>query len=387
MLDALVLPHNIGLAHAMRSQVLCKELQRRNCSVKLAYGGPYAFMVDPNLRFDGISNDYDVADYAESLRRVNSGQVQFPFGDKNRLERIVETEIGIITELKPKVVIGDTRLSLLISAQATSTPYVSVTNSNMTPYYKIIPLRHAARAQKTVEMYNEVLAEFGSKKQVKSFYEILVGNLNLIVDLSEFMPIKRLPNTARFVGPMLWSCDSVPEFYTEIKEKKRSGKKFVYVTMGATGDASLFETIIDGLKAIGYCAVVACGSLRKNLEHSMTDVYVADFISMDVLDYCDLTISHGGNSTVYLSLLHNCPIIGIPLNPDQIDNVNRAIALELGVGLYPQVLQPIDIVRCINHLVANTKYKKNVEIFSERIKKNSGEKTAARIIIDCIRKL
>lgn len=369
----------------MRTFLVSKELSNKGFSVRLVYDGSYKEFIDYDLRVRGVLHDYDQNDYAESLRRVKEEPTQFPFGDMERLESIVKDEISLIEQFKPKLVVGDTRLSLLISSQATSVPYVSIINGNMHPTYKPISSKFKEHAKKQVEFYNEVLKKFGLKNFVENFYEILIGDLNLIADLSEFVGMREIPSATKLVGPILWSHNGIPSWFGEIKRKKENGEKFAYVTMGSTGDSSIFKIIFDGLRKTDYNIIVASAGLVDNLDSG--DLYSANFMFMDILDYCDLTVCHGGNSTIYLSLLHQCPVVGIPSNPDQIDNVNRAIVLKLGVGVYPDVLRSEDVGNLINFILSNPNYQENVNLFSQKLKNVKGERVAANIIAEYLRGL
>lgn len=385
-LDILVLPHNIGIAHVMRSYLVAKELQKLGYSVKLSYNGKYADMINNNIIIDSIAEDYDEKDYEESLLNSQKRIIKFPFGDSDRLETIVNNEILLLNEMKPKVVIGDTRIPLFISSKIKSIPYISITNGNLTPYYRTPNEEFYEEFQKIVEPYNVVLERFNDRRRVNNFYEIFIGNLNLIADLPEFMPVRYMPKNMRYVGPILWSYEGMPHWINEIKNKKSKGRKFAYVSMGSTGDPLLFEKIFKGLEKVGYGMIASLGRLKDRLEFTDENLYVTDFISSEIMDYCKVVICHGGNSTIYLSLKYSLPVIGIPINPDQIDNINRAIGLKLGVGLYADCLEPDDIVRSIDFML-NNNYKNNVELFSRKLINIKGEEIAANLIKNYISNL
>jgi len=123
-LDALILPHNIGIAHVMRSYLVAKELQKLGYSVKLSYSGEYVDMINDSIRIDGIFEDYNKRDYEESLLNSQRKIIKFPFGNRGRLETIVNNEILLLSEIKPRIVIGDTRIPLFVSSKIRSIPYV-----------------------------------------------------------------------------------------------------------------------------------------------------------------------------------------------------------------------------------------------------------------------
>ena len=381
-LDALILPHNIGIAHVMRSYLVAKELQKLGYSVKLSYSGEYVDMINDSIRIDGIFEDYNKRDYEESLLNSQRKIIKFPFGNRGRLETIVNNEILLLSEIKPRIVIGDTRIPLFVSSKIRSIPYVSITNGNLTPYYRTFD----KESQKIVESYNAVLEKFSDRRRVNNFYEIFIGNLNLVADLPEFMPLRFIPKNMKYVGPILWSYEGMPHWINEIKKKKFEGKKFAYVSMGSTGDPLLFETIFRGLEKVGFGMVASLGRLKDKLEFTDENLYVTDFISPEIMNYCEIVICHGGNSTIYLSLKYGLPLIGIPINPDQIDNMNRTIELKLGVGLYPDCLESDDIAKSIEFM-SNSDYKSNVEMFSRKLIDIKGEEIAANLIGEYISSL
>ena len=200
------------------------------------------------------------------------------------------------------------------------------------------------------------------------------------------MPLRFIPKNMKYVGPILWSYESMPHWIKEIKKKKFEGKKFAYVSMGSTGDPLLFETIFRGLEKVGFGMVASLGRLKDKLEFTDENLYVTDFISPEIMNYCEIVICHGGNSTIYLSLKYGLPLIGIPINPDQIDNMNRTIELKLGVGLYPDCLESDDIAKSIEFM-SNSDYKSNVEMFSRKLIDIKGEEIAANLIGEYISSL
>ena len=381
MIDVLIFPNNLGIAHPMRSYLVCKELENRGYSTKIAYSGPYADFIKGVIRIDGIAKDYDESDYNGVMKHIHENPSQFPFGNPNKMRNIAEEEIELIKKTNPSVVIGDTRTSLLISSQATSTPYISITNANMTPYFcdfSDISKTIKCNLRENIEFYNTLLKVFGSDNSVNNFYEILVGDMNLVADIPGFSELLSPPEIVKYVGPILWSSDKTPEWMDEIKQKRGEGKKIAYVTMGGTGHAELYNKIINGLKLAGYGVVVSTGRSRCALADVKSDVYVTDFISEEIFDVCDVAVCHGGNSTIYLSLKHGVPILGIPTNPDQTHNVDQAVRLKVGVGQNGSKLRPEDIAKSLEFVSANG-YRERAAEFSKKLQ-TRGEITAANEI-------
>jgi len=121
-------------------------------------------------------------------------------------------------------------------------PYISVVNGYITDYFDPVdvmipkdtrPFDHkvASIASKAIQQvqkrtlaapFRAVAQKYGLKKLV-SLYDFLTGDLTLIADLPEFLPLENLPRNFCYIGPLIWQGlnDTVPDYLKNLSSPKQ----------------------------------------------------------------------------------------------------------------------------------------------------------------------
>jgi UDP:flavonoid glycosyltransferase YjiC (YdhE family) len=154
---------------------------------------------------------------------------------------------------------------------------------------------------------------------------------NLIADLPELIPCAGAPPHVRYIGPLIWE-PSAPE--PEWLARLDPSRPCVYVTMGSTGEAGAFKSMLTALVEAGYQVLCTTGGQLGEIPKG---VFATSYAPGSALARrCVATVCHGGSLTIYQSLGVGVPVIAIPTFHDQEINAERLEATGLGARLPPR---------------------------------------------------
>jgi UDP:flavonoid glycosyltransferase YjiC (YdhE family) len=244
------------------------------------------------------------------------------------------------------------RMSLNVSAQLAGIEYWNILSGYMTRYYaaketapETFPLFRLLGASASAWIFPWmkpiVLRQFAvgfnryRKSQglepVRDVLEVMESpHMNLIADLPAYAPCADLPENFRYVGPLIWEPSiEPPSWLDEIDDKRRT----VYVTLGSTGDASNLRRMLISLMSAGYQVLATTGRTAVDIPDGVFACPYAPGSAL--LPRSDAVICHGGSLTVYQSILHGVPVVGIPTFHDQETNMDRVAAMGWGVEVSP----------------------------------------------------
>jgi UDP:flavonoid glycosyltransferase YjiC (YdhE family) len=114
-------------------------------------------------------------------------------------------------------------------------------------------------------------------------------------------------------------------------------------------------------------------------------VHKSDFIPPKIMQFCDTVISHAGNGTTYSALKYGTPTLGLPYNPDQVDNARSIERLGVGIIFYEYYDKPVDMSGSIERLSSNNDFKNNIKPLSRNVRKSEGRIRAADLIESYLR--
>ncbi len=115
------------LSHVTRTVQLGRALADLGQDVVFAATGPWVHLIDfPRVELPAAA----VGASVEASRRGN-----FNIYDTATITRFVRADLAALNEVKPRLVVGDFRWSLSVSAELAGVPYVSLLNTPTTPVY------------------------------------------------------------------------------------------------------------------------------------------------------------------------------------------------------------------------------------------------------------
>lgn len=273
-----------------------------------------------------------------------------PVYSTDELVRYVEDDLKVIDEHRPDVVVGDFRLSLSISARLRHVPYVNVTNAHWSPFaiqsypipeHPLVGLLGVGVAQQLFNIgrpfvfalhtlpLNRVRKKFGLPSLGANLNAVYTdGDLVAYADVPGLASMRPLPETHRFIGPILWSPKQVvPGWWDELDRES----PVIYVNLGSSGRADLLPGIVESLRGLPVQFMIGKAGHSADIPQS-DNAFVAEYLSGEAATArASLVICNGGSMSVYQSLKLGVPVLGIAGNLDQ--HLNMSAVERKGAGL------------------------------------------------------
>jgi MGT family glycosyltransferase len=315
--------------------------------------------------------------------------------------RSVKSDLDAIQTVEPDVVVGDMRWSLSTSARAHGVPYVAIANACWTSQFAHpieLPDGHFAAAilgkrlarwafPKLLEWTLQYYALGYSKLRrhhglppLKSLHDAIEGDVTLLPDLPEFMPVVReAPPSFRYTGPLLWKdALKLPPWFERLDPKRPT----LYFTMGSTGDSRFFDEAVRVFGNTEYQVLITTGGLAE-VENPPPNVFTAKYAPGEALmGVSDVVVSHGGNGTVYQALSCGVPLIGFPTIFDQEVNMQRVSALGAGIQMSRAEYSGAALQKAVRTLITDERYRERCALLAARISRFDGRRRAALHIHD-----
>lgn len=329
----------VTLAHVARAVALARTLDQDRYEVHLACDPRYHPLFEDVPATVHSIVTISGRHFQDRLRRGD------PLYRPEELHRYVEDDLRLLTRLHPDAVIGDFRQSLSVSARVAAVPYLTVTNAHWSPFARqrfIVPelaltdrfgprigqalftvMRPFVFAQQASAL-NGVRREYGLPALGYSLPDQYTdADVTLYADVPELVPTFRRPPHHHYVGPVLWSPNTIPPWWNSLPVTGR----MAYVTLGTSGRSDLLPLILEALEELGIGAVVSTAGdpIPARLPPR---TWIARYLpGQAAAARADLVICNGGSATVYQALAAGKPVLGIANNLDQylmMDYVRRS---------------------------------------------------------------
>ena len=320
---------------------------------------------------------------------------------KDVCEKSVASDLQALEQIKPDAVVSDMRWSMSTSARAFGVPYVAIANACWTDKFaEVIELpeghitgrifgKWLARAAFPVLTqlmqlyggmgYTAIRKRYGLPP-LRSMWEAVEGDITLMPDLPEFMPVVRgTAPSFRYIGPLLWDANmGLPSWFSKLQP----GRPTIYFTMGSTGDTKFFEEAVRVFGNTEFQVLITTGGLAE-IPNPPPNVFIAKYAPGDALmAVSDVVVSHGGNGTVYQALSCGVPIIGFPTMFDQEINMRQVVSLGIGMQMSNKEYSGPALDRAVRAIVNETRYRDRCRQLAARISRMDGRRRAALHIHD-----
>jgi MGT family glycosyltransferase len=293
------------------------------------------------------------------------------------------------------------RWSMSTSARAFGVPYVAVANACWTDRFAQqieVPEGHITSkflgkwlAKAAFPAVEKLLMKFGALgykdarrkyglPPLRSMWEAVEGDITLMPDLPEFMPVVRETSPSfRYIGPLLWDANiGLPPWFSKLQP----GRPTIYFTMGSTGDTKFFEEAVRVFGNTEFQVLITTGGLAE-IPNAPSNVFIAKYAPGDALmAVSDVVVSHGGNGTVYQALSCGVPVIGFPTMFDQEINMRQVEALGIGIQMSNKDYTGPALDRAVRKVISETRYRERCRQLAARISRMDGRRRAALHIHD-----
>ncbi|MCD6459184.1 hypothetical protein J7L67_00760 [bacterium] len=331
------------LSHLLRCIEIAKTLRNRGEKVIFAATGIYENLLKYN-QFDYYpvyTNDYN-----HTMKATRASM--FRYYNPARLRNCVQSEIDILQKIKPKVVVGDFRWTLRISAEYCKTPYAAIINTIWTPYYSLF--RSISEKMVLRKLFGRKFMEFIQPRGQKfmmyrrgrpfnrlrkklgvtpltNLHTEMYGEYNLLPDIPEICPAKNLPDNFKYIGPLFSKDASLPV----PKKPGLPDEPYIYISLGSTATIKMIKLVFKAFENKKIPVVMTTGKQKINCQKP-SNFYLFDYLSSkQAFKNADAIICHGGQGTLYQALSYGVPIIGIATHNDQQWNMDRIANLNLGI--------------------------------------------------------
>lgn len=383
------------LAHTTRALEVGRSLQRMyGHEVVFCCEGPYARL----LREGGFPvHPVYTVDREVTLKLARRAGLCDLRWWRDVAEKSVASDMALLRSLKADMVVGDLRMSLSTSARAMNLPYVSVTNAAWTSRYAepiSVPEGHLSEkllgrklAQSLFPGVKKVLLWYwargfdGVRKRLglqplHSMHDLIEGDVTLLADLPEYFPVKDAPASFRYVGPIRFRAALPRPIWLGRLSKDRPT---LYFTMGSTGDARFFSEAVRVFGGTKYQVLITTAGLPAQLFSRYDNVFVEELADGDsLMAASQLTITHGGNGTIYQALGQGVPVIGIPTMFDQEINLQRVEALGAGQRLQLRDCRGEVLRSTVERILNTPSYREAAAHLQRRIQTFEGPRAAAQ---------
>lgn len=263
---------------------------------------------------------------------------------------IIDSEVALIDEVRPDVVVGDFRPTAAISARIRQTPYVSIINAAQSrafdPAGVLMPSAGGLRRRIASGLTHRQLR--AQKRQIAARFhtatdraglarfdtldDLLAGDLTLLADLPDFVPLTGRPPKSLFVGPLVWEPPDTLDWLAE----RDPDRPLFYATAGHTGDPRLLDLTIDAFAGRpGADVIISLDDVTDFSGRELpSHIRVRDLVPGGaVLAQASGVIHAGGSGTMYQVMAHEVPAIVLPGTVDQEINATLIDAYGLGLAL------------------------------------------------------
>ena len=176
----------------------------------------------------------------------------------------------------------------------------------------------------------------------------------------------------KFIGPSICrraENNSIP--LNKLKEK------VIYISLGTLFNKSLnfFKICIKAFNDVDMTIIMSIG---KNINIKNLGTIPDNFLvypvvpQLEVLKRTNVFITHGGMNSVNEAIYYGVPVITIPQFADQPTVAKRLEELGLGKVINKKDVSVETLKSALSDVLCNTRYKENMKIMSEDMKKCGG---------------
>lgn len=264
------------------------------------------------------------------------------------LAQYVAEDLSLLDEIRPALVVGDLRWSLLVSAPMRGVKHAALINAYWSPFavrtgfpmpdHPIVRLlgekiaaEHFPKALPFVmrhfaEPLNALRRREGFAPYPGLLELLVAGDLTLYPDAPGMIQTRDLPPSHHFLGPVLWSADvPVPRWSEQL-----DGRPCIYLTLGSSGRLDILPRLVRAVARLPVNVMVSTAG-RMSLPGMPGNVFVAEFLPGKwAVGRSSVVVCNGGSSTAYQALAAGKPVIGLPWNLDQY--LTMSVVRDLGAG-------------------------------------------------------
>ncbi len=216
--------------------------------------------------------------------------------------------------------------------------------------------------------------------------------LNLVYSLREYQPYIEdfSKEYFKFLGPSVYARKAEPIEFT------KGNRPVIYISLGTIikGDTAFFQNCIESFRGETVDVIISVGQkfdIRK-LKNVPDNLHIYPSVpQIEVLEYADVFVTHGGMNSVSESLVKSTPMVVIPFMSDQPVNATQIEALGLGKRMEYKQITSESLKQTVFSVLHDEQIASNMKQTQELIANAPGNEGGVSLIIEyyrnCIRDL
>ncbi|UCH72263.1 MAG: glycosyltransferase family 1 protein, partial [Thermoplasmatales archaeon] len=253
------------------------------------------------------------------------------------------------------------------------------------------------RVKLFLKPYNYAAKKF-NVPTFKSYFDLFLGDHTFETNDLEFInvfPNQRERPAGDYIGPILidelfvdkFSKQETKKIEYEIEKHLKKPGRSVLLTLGSVGHENLFLKILSVLDK-SNCNVIALYSQKleeEKISNLSNKILIKKFVPSikKIHNMVDLSITHGGQGTVYTAAYAGKPIIGIPIQPEQNLNLEKIVGHGSGIMLSKKYFDEHKLLNALNKIFDNyDEYLANAEKLANKLPPPKGPENAAKRMIE-----
>lgn len=216
--------------------------------------------------------------------------------------------------------------------------------------------------------------------------------LNLVYSLREYQPYIEdfSKEYFKFLGPSVYARKAEPIEFT------KGNRPVIYISLGTIikGDTAFFQNCIESFRGETVDVIISVGQkfdIRK-LKNVPDNLHIYPSVpQIEVLEYADVFVTHGGMNSVSESLVKSTPMVVIPFMSDQPVNATQIEALGLGKRMEYKQITSESLKQTVFSVLHDEQIASNMKQTHELIANAPGNEGGVSLIIEyyrnCIRDL
>ncbi|KLA34310.1 macrolide family glycosyltransferase [Bacillus cereus] len=232
--------------------------------------------------------------------------------------------------------------------------------------------------QKVMRIFKKWEDIYGITLNEKQNLMTCPGDITIVYTSKLYQPnVEEFDNSYIFVGPSIAQRKDIDSFSIE----QEKGNKMIFISMGTVFNRQpdFYHTCFEAFRDSSVTVILAVGEQNdiSQLNNIPSNFKLYNYVpQLDILQYTDLFITHGGMNSSSESLYFGVPMLVIPVMGDQPIIAQRIEELEAGVQLNRKLLTPEILRNTAMHVLSNDIYTKNSHRIGESLKNAGGHNKA-----------
>jgi MGT family glycosyltransferase len=248
--------------------------------------------------------------------------------------------------------------------------------------------------KRVVDMYGDILNEFGVKHERSMFTNQMVKLTDLYLQIgSPGFDYKRsqISDNVRFIGALLPYKSEAKQHSPWFDERINQYQKVILVTQGTVekNTSKLTEPTLEAFKDTDVLVIATtAGSNTQELREKYRDsknLIIEDYIPFnDVMPYAHVYVTNGGYGGCLLSISHQLPMVAAGVHEGKSEICARIGYLGYGINLHTETPTSVSIRNAVDKVIGNEDFKQNIIRLREELNSYNAQERCIQYIAELL---